>query len=127
MTQDTAAIESEPALDSPQALTLKPAQRQAILALLEYATVGEAAQSVDRHERTLYRWLRDPVFRRCLDDAFAAREASLQVQAMHEASEAFSVLGRMAGDKHKDSRVRVSAARHVLEYTDRQIARRRKK
>ena len=125
MTQELAPI--RPAIvvpKAPSAEALKPVQRRAILALLECPTVAEAAEAVGKSERTLFRWLRDPLFRACLDHALATREQSFEMQAIHAAGTALSVLTDIAITKY-EPRARVNAARHILEYADRQIARRK--
>lgn len=48
---------------------ITPSQRRAIAALLTSRTVGAAAQAAKVGERTLYRWLADPVFRVALAEA----------------------------------------------------------
>jgi len=42
---------------------LKPNQQRALTAIMESATLGAAAQAAGLNERTLYRYLQDPVFR----------------------------------------------------------------
>ena len=38
-------------------------QKKALPALLEYPTIGEAAEACGSNERTLYRYLQDPIFK----------------------------------------------------------------
>ena len=102
---------------------LKPIQRRAIGAILECPTIREAADAVGRHERTLHRWLANPVFRECLQAVCASRELSLEIQAQNAAADAFALLSQVAY-RGADDRDKVQAARHVLEYADRRSARR---
>lgn len=125
MTKELAPIRPAIVVNTPSAPALKPVQRRAILALLEQPTIVAAAKAVQKSERTLYRWLRDPVFRRCLNEVLATREMGLEVQALNAAGTAFDVLAELAAHRHTEPRSRVNAARHILEYADRQIARRK--
>lgn len=57
--------------------TLTPAQRRCIEALLTAPSATEAAKMVGIHRRTLYRWLRDPVFVAALREAEGEAVATL--------------------------------------------------
>ena len=48
---------------------ITPRQQRAIRALMENRTNGEAAKAAGIGERTLYRWLSEPLFRQALQDA----------------------------------------------------------
>ncbi len=48
---------------------ITPRQQRAVRALMENRTNGEAAKAAGIGERTLYRWLSDPLFRQALQDA----------------------------------------------------------
>ena len=125
MTKELAPLQPEIVVNTPSAPALKPVQRRAVLALLEQPTIAAAANAVRKSERTLYRWLRNPVFRRCLHEVLATREMGLEVQALDAAGKAFDALTEIASHRRTEPGARVSAARHILEYTDRQIARRK--
>jgi len=48
---------------------ITPRQQRAVRALMENRTNGEAAKAAGIGERTLYRWLSEPLFRQALQDA----------------------------------------------------------
>jgi len=48
---------------------ITPRQRNAISALMQSRSNGEAAKTAGIGERTLYRWLSEPLFRQALQDA----------------------------------------------------------
>jgi len=48
---------------------ITPRQQRAVRALMENRTNGEAAKAAGIGERTLYRWLSDPLCRQALQDA----------------------------------------------------------
>ena len=125
MTKELAPIQPEIVGNTPSAPELKPAQRRAVLALIEHPTIAAAAKAVQKSERTLYRWLRSPLFRRCLNEVLATREMGLEIQALNAAGKAFDALSHLASHRHTEAKSRVNAAKHILEYTDRQIARRK--
>ncbi|MEZ5391974.1 MAG: hypothetical protein R2724_03655 [Bryobacterales bacterium] len=55
-------------------------QRQAILALVEYPSVPEAAEAIGKSPRTLQRWLGRPEFRDALDRILEARETAIAAE-----------------------------------------------
>ena len=79
-------------------------QEQAILALMTEPSVAKAAASIDVGERTLYEWLRQPVFRneyhRARRDAFGQAIGLLQkysAMAVHAlAKDPVPTTGRVA-------------------------------
>lgn len=92
-----------------------PKWERAIVALLTYPTIGEAARSVDMGESTLLRWLSEPNFqaayretrRQCVESAIARLQQS--------ACEAVTTLVTVMQDALTPASVRVSAAKTVLE------------
>ncbi|MFC1682887.1 phBC6A51 family helix-turn-helix protein [Candidatus Zixiibacteriota bacterium] len=94
---------------------LSKKKSRAIIALLHYKTVAEAALAVGIGETTLFRWLQDPAFK----DAY--REAKYEVvqqalsQLQKASSEAVEVLQNIMRDEGASPHTRVTAARIILE------------
>ncbi len=99
--------------------SLNPQQHQAVLALLEYPTVKEAASSVGIHKATLYKWLGQPGFGRAYREARreAVTRATARLQQL--TGEAAEVLREVMNDKAQQGAARVGAARLVLDYAAR--------
>ncbi len=116
MSQQLAPLARPVVVRTPGVEALKPVQRRAIFALLENPTIADAAEAVEKSERTLYRWMRDPLFQRCLRDAMAERESSLEVLAMHSAGNALEALNDIAANRTNNPHARVQAARALLEH-----------
>jgi len=96
---------------------LKNSKKELLLAaLLVNPTIREAAASVDVPETTAFRWLRDPEF----SEEYKQRKR----QAVSEASdylqskinEAAQVITALMHDKKVSPRVRLDAARSVIEF-----------
>ena len=122
MSADLVTTSRPVAVEEPPRLT--PLQRRAVLALLEFATVAEAADAVGVSARTLNRWLLLPHFSGCYRRLCDARETAVAGQFLQQTETALDVLSSVAVDKYKDLAQRVHASRHILEYADRRQARR---
>jgi transposase-like protein len=92
-------------------------QEAAILALLSSRTVEDAARVADVTPRTLYRWMKEPVF----DAAYrqAKRSAfSQSIARLHQmASAAVTILGKVMVDPNTPPATKVRAADSVLNHT----------
>ena len=96
---------------------LSPDQEKAILALINQPTVVKAAEESGVPQRTLYRWLEDPVF----DAAYrkARRQAFSQAISMSQkyAPMALQALAKIVHDESKPTSARVSAASAILKFS----------
>ena len=95
---------------------LEPTQEQAIIALLNEPTVRKAASVVGVNEKTIHRWLEDPVFSTAYRKA--RRQAFNQaISICHRFTPvALQTLAKiLVSDKATDSS-RVSAANAILKY-----------
>ena len=100
--------------NAPNGLT--PKQEEAIAALLTETTVEAAAKRIEVGERTLYRWLGEPVFRaeyqRCRREAFGQAIALLQRYSPMAAT----TLATIADDKAAPHSARVQASNAMLKH-----------
>src|SRR5215208_6282738 len=96
-------------------IDLEPVQERAIIALLSEPTLRAAASSAGISESTLWRWLREPVFkdayRKARSDALAQATAMLQALA----AEAVQTLVEVHRNPEIGAHIRVSAARSLLD------------
>jgi transposase-like protein len=94
---------------------LELGQERAIIALLSEPTLRAAAASAGISETTLWRWLREPIFkdayRKARSDALAQATAKLQALA----AEAVETLVEIHRNREISAHIRVSAARAVLD------------
>jgi hypothetical protein len=97
-------------------LELEPAQERAIIALLSEPTLRAAASSAGISETTLWRWLRDPHFKRAYRRARreTLERATTRLAALVDA--AVEALGEIVADRAVSPHVRVSAASRIVEY-----------
>ncbi|MEZ5360894.1 MAG: hypothetical protein R2748_00785 [Bryobacterales bacterium] len=102
-------------------------QRQAILALVEYPSVPEAAEAIGKSPRTLQRWLGRPEFRDALDRILEARETAIAAELQTHADLAIETLAALAANNWTKDGPRVQACRHLLEYGERRLERVRKR
>ena len=95
---------------------LTPKQRRAINALMESRTTREAAKIAAIGERTLYRWLSEPIFRQALQEA-ENQAAYTTARGLNTGTgQALDVLaGILAGDEISDA-VKLQAAKAWIDY-----------
>ncbi len=95
---------------------LSKPQHEAIVALLNEATVAKAAEVCGVSERTLYRWLSEPVFasafRRARREAFSHAVGLCQ----RYSAGAVNALAKIAMDTTAPHASRVSAATNILKF-----------
>jgi hypothetical protein len=94
-------------------------KEQAIAALLNYSTVVEAAKAIGVAEVTLYRWLADPSFKETFRKAKALIVDQAITRLQQSALEAVNVLHDIMIDRETKASVRVSAAKAILDHTQR--------
>jgi hypothetical protein len=101
---------------------LTPKREKAVPALLNHATMAEAAAAVGVCEVTMGRWLKQPAFQ----DAYrtARREAVTLAMASIQAAaaEAVETLREVMGNAEAPAASRVTAARAVLESAMKAVA-----
>ena len=95
---------------------LGPAQHQAVIALLEYPTVKEAAEAAGVHKATVYRWLREPQFQAAYREARRDAVSRATARLQQISSEAVEALREIVSDSSQQGASRVGAARVILEY-----------
>jgi hypothetical protein len=87
---------------------------RAILALLQNASVPKAAEAVEIHPSTLWRWLKEPEFQRKLLEAQSAAFSQSMRCLQQAAPAAASALVRTLRDPATPAHTRVRAAESVL-------------
>lgn len=93
-----------------------PNNEQAMLALLEYPTIGAAAKACGISETTLHRKLNDPVFRAEYDRRRTQIVESACTTLQGHMSEAAETLVKIMKDSRTGRLTRVNAAKAILEY-----------
>ncbi len=96
---------------------LTPSQEQALIAMLNEPTIERAAKAAGVGERTLHRWLDDPVFSRAYRKA--RREAFAQAISASQryAPLAVQTLAKIMADATLSVASRVSAATALLKFS----------
>ena len=90
-------------------------QDQAIIALLQMTTIGEAAKQAGIGEATLWRWLQLPEFQARYRGAKRQAVAQAIARLQQASSEAVETLQRVMNDTETSASARVSAAKIVLD------------
>ncbi|MFM8320970.1 MAG: transposase family protein [Chloroflexota bacterium] len=95
---------------------LTPRQQRTIAALLQARNVSDAARMAGVGERTLYRWMGDPLFRAALASAEgdAIDQATRRLVGLQDG--AIDLLQAMLEDPTAAAAVRLRAAQSVLDY-----------
>jgi hypothetical protein len=95
---------------------LGPAQHRALIALLEYPTVKEAAEAAGVHKATVYRWLQEPQFQAAYREARREAVSRATARLQQISGEAVEALREIVGDRSQQGASRVGAARCILDY-----------
>jgi len=90
-------------------------QDQAIIALLQMPTIGEASKQAGIGEATLWRWLQLPEFQVRYRGAKRQAVAQAIARLQQASSEAVETLQRVMNDPETSASARVSAAKIVLD------------
>jgi hypothetical protein len=96
---------------------LTPRQEQAILALINDATVTKASASTGIPERTIYNWLSEPKFNRALRDTRRQSFTQSVALANYYASMAVQTLAKVMVDPQAAHHARVTAATNLLRFS----------
>lgn len=98
---------------------LAPRRARAVAVVLEEPTLARAAKRIGVHDRTLRRWLKDPDFRRALDEARRQAFGEALARVQFGASRAAQALLDVLDDEEARPTERVAAARALLEHAHR--------
>lgn len=97
--------------------SLTPKQRKALAAVLSEPTLAKAAESAGIAEVTLFRWLRDPIFRTALREAEDAVIDNAMHRLLHVQDRVIDTLLSTMTDTEASHAVRLRAAVHAFEFT----------
>ena len=92
-------------------------QEEAILALLANRNVEDAARASNVPVRTLFRWLKEPLFNAAYREAKKAAFAQAVARLHHLTGAAVSTLGKVMLDAGTPPSTRVRAADSILNHT----------
>src|SRR5437868_1871726 len=95
---------------------LTPKQHKAILALIE-KSVAETARELRIPERTLYRWMKQPLFASVLWKERAAKYYRDTVRLLQMRPAAISILAKTMLDPHTPLTTKVRTAESILNQT----------
>ena len=95
---------------------LTPLQDKAVEAILQQPTLARAATAVGVHERTLRRWMAEPVFRGAVQDARRAAFGQAIGLVQWYASVAVAALVKVLNDPASPANCRVTAAAVLLKF-----------
>jgi hypothetical protein len=95
---------------------LSAAQHRAVITLLEYPTVKEAAEASGVHKATVYRWLREPQFQAAYREARREAVSRATARLQQISGEAVEALREIVADRSQQGASRVGAARVILDY-----------
>lgn len=96
---------------------LTPQQENAILALLNQPTVAKAAEAAGAGERSLYRWMDEPVFSRAYRKARRQSFAQAIALTQRYAPMAVNNLAKISTDPSAGAAARVSASSALLKFS----------
>jgi hypothetical protein len=113
MNEITEVDETQLSEDLPDDL-LPGKQEQALAALLSHRTIKEAAIAAGISEATMWRYRRDPAFRKRLCQARRELTSDLFLRLQHDAVAAANVLRDIAHDMSASAPARVTASRSII-------------
>lgn len=93
---------------------LSPKHRQAIIALLTCSSIDGAAQECGQSDKTLHKWLKEPLFRQALEEAESELLQQVARQMTTASGEALETLRAVLADPDASIRDKIAAARAVL-------------
>lgn len=96
---------------------LSPKQEEAIVALLKETTIAKAAEAIDVHVRTVYRWMKEPAFSRAYREARRQAFAHAISLTQHYAPMAIHALAKIMTDSTAPHSARASAASSILKFS----------
>ena len=96
-------------------------QEHAIVALLSTRSVEEAARACNTPVRTLYRWLKEPLFDAAYRAAKRADFGQSIARLHHLSSAAVTTLGKVMLDQATPPATKVRAADSILDHTSKAI------
>jgi hypothetical protein len=96
-------------------------QEEAIAALLSHRTIDDAARACNKRARTLYRWLKEPVFFAAYREARRTAVSQATARLQQASSVAVSTLLKVMVDQTAPASARVRAADSVLAHTAKAI------
>ena len=96
-------------------------QEHAIVALLSTRSVEEAARACNTPVRTLYRWLKEPLFDAAYRTAKRADFGQSIARLHHLSSAAVTTLGKVMLDQATPPATKVRAADSILDHTAKAI------
>lgn len=99
---------------------LSAQQKRVVIALLEEASVRDAARSAGVSEQTIYRWLHLPNFAEAKEAAERAQLAMATGQLLARSALAARTLEELLGDDNPPA-VRLRAAQVILDYAVRAV------
>jgi len=96
--------------------TLSARQERAIAAVMDSASIAAAMKKANIHRTTFYAWLRDdPLFATALKERQEALHAVAMADLKAMLAQAVEELGALM--KSRDERIRLSAAKEILDRT----------
>ena len=96
--------------------SLSPRKHKAVLGLTE-KSIAETARQLQIPERTLYRWMKQPLFAAVLRDERRAKYSQDSTRLAQMRPAASSILGKTMVDPHTPPATKVKAAATILNQT----------
>jgi len=103
--------------EAPQPKELDAVQEKAIVCLLNEPTIKRAAEAAGVGERTLHRWMTEPVFGAAYREARRLTFSQAIAVCSHYAAAAVHTLARVLSDPASPPASRVAAASNLLKFS----------